>query len=197
VEDVHVTLRIFGNRWHIIESGIYNLLSINGIRRRQALLERWSPCFLKIGDTPIVITIPPRGGHTPEPAVGNENVALPGYRISSDPEHGRFFEPKRAALLGAGSSCDVKCESDEFGAIVCPFENGLYLHPLFQQGDFKVDGRPARPLHPLKAGSTIEIGSPSCASTPNRSRGRLRKSPTCWTSTSACSRSSTTASATS
>ena len=164
IEDVQVTLQIFGDRWFIIETGIYNLLSVNGIRRRQATIDKWSSCFIQIGGIPLVFSIPPKGGYSPNgekllagaPETGDE-----GYWLVDSSGKRVFFDSYRNALLGSGPSCDLKLDSEEFAAIIATFEGEMYLCPLFNPAQFIVDGVPAKKLQPLRHNSTVQVGSSS------------------------------------
>ena len=112
IEDIQITLQIFGGRWFIIESGIYNLLSVNGIRRRQATVNPWSACLIQLGETPIVLSIPPKGGYTPageRTLEGAPETGGDGYYLVDNATGARvFFDSSRSALIGAGESCCSK-----------------------------------------------------------------------------------------
>ncbi len=164
VEDVQVTLQIFGGRWFIIESGIYNLLSVNGIRRRQASVTPWSACLIQIGETPIALSIPPKSGYSPSGErilTGAPESGDNGYYLIDSSGKKSFYDTARSALVGAGEACDFRIDAEEFAAVISSFEGELYLCPLFNPEQFKVDGRPAKRLQPLHHGARIEIGASS------------------------------------
>lgn len=162
IEDVQVTLQVFGGRWFVIESGIYNLLSVNGIRRRQASISPWSACLIAIGETPIILSVPPKPGYSPSgervmqgaPDVEEGN----GYCLIDAEGRKSFYDSSRNALIGAGEACDFRIPAEEFAAVVSSFEGELYLCPVFNPEQFKVDGRPAKRLQPLRHGSRVEVG---------------------------------------
>lgn len=165
IEDIQVTLQVFGGRWFVIESGIYNLLTVNGIRRRQAAVSPWSACLIQIGDTPIILSIPPKGGYSPtgEHVVdGAPESGENGYSLVNSRTGARvFYDSSRTALLGAGEACDFKLNAEEFVAVISSFEGELYLCPIFNPEQFKIDGVPSKRLQPLHHGAVVEIGDES------------------------------------
>jgi hypothetical protein len=163
VEDVQVTLQIFGGRWFVIESGIYNAMSANGVRRRQISLERWSPCLLNIAGVPVVLSVPPRPSWTED---GEKSFSGPlepegedCYKLHWGEGLSKAFPFSRNALVGASENCDVRIPGDDFAALVCPFGDALCLCPALPSDNVRADGAVARSAEPLRDGSLIEIGS--------------------------------------
>jgi len=164
IEDVQVTLQIFGGRWFVIESGIYNLLSVNGIRRRQAIVDKWSSSLIQIGNIPIIMSIPPKVEYDSEGnqiVVGAPESHVDGYALTSSDGQQAVLDISRTVLLGSSPSCEIKVNSEDFSAVVSSFNGSLYLCPIFNPGEFKVDGQPCQRLHPLKDGSVVEVGGSS------------------------------------
>ncbi len=161
IEDVQVTLQIFGGRWFVIESGIYNLLSVNGIRRRQAIVDKWSSALIQIGNIPIILSIPPKVEYD---SAGNQIVTgapethVNGYALSSSDGQRVVLDISRTVLLGSSPSCEIRVNSEDFAAVVSSFGGSLYLCPIFNPAEFKVDGVVSQRLNPLKDGSVIEVG---------------------------------------
>ena len=58
-------------------------------------------------------------------------------------------------------TCDFKINAEEFAAVISSFEGELYLCPIFNPAQFKVNGATSKRLQPLRHGSIIETGEAS------------------------------------
>lgn len=158
-EAVHIILQKAGTRWYIIESGKKDIMTVDGLQKRQAILKPEDKCSLLIGKTSVILSTMPSEGNLPakplmgEPQTGEFSLTIP---------KGEFrFKIEKACLIGSHPICDLFVQEEPFTAIITYSEKRLFLSSLADTAKLHIecDGKSVEKPVLLSPGSVIKIGN--------------------------------------
>ena len=160
IDKVQLVLRHIGDVWYMIESGKNDLMKVNGISKRQALLHDNENKVIHLGGIPFIFSMV-----TPRQAVV-DSAALTG-----SPEEGEFtlrcnnateyrFKFNRTCLIGSHPLCDFYIDGEPFAGMISPIGKRLFFTALAlnPSTEIKRDGLDITENVPLAPGSKITIG---------------------------------------
>ena len=161
VDKVQLVLRHIGDVWYIIESGKNDLMKVNGITKRQALLHDNENKVIHLAGVPFIFSMV-----TPRQALGS-SAALTG-----PPEEGEFtlccnngteyrFNFNRTCLIGSHPLCDFQIDGEPFAGMISPIGKRLFFTSLALDPSIEIkrDGLEITENIPLVPGSKISIGN--------------------------------------
>jgi pSer/pThr/pTyr-binding forkhead associated (FHA) protein len=152
-EDIQLTVRLTGRQWFIIETGVKNITSINGIKRRQAVLKQNSSCFLEIGSTQVILTTVKEGQKNDAILdIMDHNIF-----VLKNGSQSKEFPLHKTILIGSNPVCDVILrKGPEFAAVIAAYGKKLYLHSIFGEKVFANRTQVTKPM-PISHESELVI----------------------------------------
>ena len=161
-DDVHIVLQRTGNSWHIIESGQKELMQVNGLKRRQYILEHGNKVVIQLGEMIIIFST----AFKISPKQKNINETFPEETSLEDGEYSlshngisKKFPYKKICIFGSDPICDIIVPGTRFSAMVTNYEKKLFITniSIYQKTKIEADNIQINYQAPLVPGSKIII----------------------------------------
>lgn len=137
IGDVQIIVRLFGDRWFVLETSPNHLATFNGQSKRQAYVTVGSSLIISVGNSQVLLSTNENSREFSSTIINNEIIA--DYLLSYN-NKGFAFEIDKNVLIGSNKMCDVEVEGPEFAAVVSPVGKKMYITALGNT-DIKVTGR--------------------------------------------------------
>lgn len=125
VDPIQTVIDYLGDTIFIIERGKNSIISVNGEKKPQAILDDKSSALVMIGKAPFIIK--------PKRSVGVKSTETEDTYLIKD-THGMEFKCSfnRPQILGSSSACDVQIKGagEDFIGMIFSIEGKLYLFPF-------------------------------------------------------------------
>jgi hypothetical protein len=173
-DSIHAVAQRVGDRWLIMETAKKDLMAVNGLPRRQAMVGRREKALVTIGESVLLFMAGAVDGAPPLLPEGPQAT----IRLAGQPFACLLEKP---FLIGSHAACDfrtdrllandAKAASDEaakamlaapFAAVLCSHGDRLFIAPLGGI-EVAVDGHVLGGTAPLPATATLSLGGLSLA----------------------------------
>lgn len=154
IKDIQVVMISTGSQWVVIDIGDSNLLYVNGVRKRQAIIPRESACVLNLEDVPIALLTRDEKPKNAEKEVISQNTKFFGVITDEASKQIPFDKP---CLIGSNPFCDIRVPGSIFLGIIFSINKNLYAH-TFTETEATVDGAPLEWTSLLNDESVLKIG---------------------------------------